>query len=312
MTLELKINLIMLIRKFRSLLDRPIDKVFQVHNESFRASFTQAKKITHEVKLRNHIEDLLLIKETHATFSTLLMLTSLSRGTEKFKVYTGHDRSSFGLVYDIEIYAETWGKNLVRGFSKKYEADMAEDKGVFSVEKRLPAADSDHSSSRNLEDPNKGLTDHDVQQYFDLSEQVYSKVYISGDNFASKTGDYFALSFVIQKLPGGENDQIDEIYHKILKNSQALHADNLSEIHLEKLFDQEVNISSSEHEFKCNCTKEIVTKHMKSMPIESLISMKQDSYQLVSCSTCSEAYKFSKEEIDSYLDDDIIDLSIKK
>ncbi|CAG9331825.1 unnamed protein product [Blepharisma stoltei] len=304
-------------RNFQPFTKNPTDLLVHLFSPKFRASFTQAKKITQEVKERNEIEDLNLIREIHCAYSSSILLASFLNSGERIKVYSGHDSVTFGQAFNVDVLAESWGDHFIRGFARKTEVDSTNEQGNFCVERRIFGSGEPFVSARELGDFNKGLFDEDVQQYCDSSEQIPSKVYISGKNFEDKSGNYSTLGLLIQILPGTEKEYIDEIYEKISQKSffKEIHNTDIDEKSIKKLFEDvndDITYSTKEFTFKCDCTKELVQKFLESMDKDSLIKLKQDPYQLINCSFCNNPYEFSRDEIDSFIADDLIDLSVRR
>ena len=157
------------------------DLVIQFYTNTFRGSITQAKSITETIRKRSNIEDLILMKEMHTSVSSTLLQSILLRGEERVRTVSEHSNESFGLFYDSTVYTEKWGNNFIRGFADKLESAELSQKSNFMIGKALYGAIEEYKSIHKIDNVQHGLTPKDLQIFFDISEQITSKVYVSSD-----------------------------------------------------------------------------------------------------------------------------------
>ena len=283
------------------------DTLIHLYSNNIRASLTQARNITQEVKNRCEIQDFSLIKEVHTAFTASLLMSSFLKGQERVKICSEHNKLSFGLPYSCAIYAEKWDEFNIRGFGKKNELENYSNSGNFLVGKTLAGATSEYQSIFGFEDSQLGLTDSDLDNYFQKSEQIPTKVYISGEY----SQEFPALGLIIQALPGTENDYILETFEKILQKQafKDLHHSELDETNFQALFEdlkEEFGYRKLNYTYKCNCTKQLVSKFLEKLPTETLVSMKSEPIQLIACNHCNYHYEFTPDEIDKMITNEFI------
>lgn len=142
----------------------------------------------------------------------------------------------------------------------------------------------------------------DITSYYALSEQIPTVcalgVLVNPDLSVKASGGY-----IIQLLPAASNATIDKLEKSIseLDSVTAMLSEGMTpeEIIKKALKDFEVEVLYSQDiEYKCNCSKERVTKALISVGKEELKAMAEDFKDTeISCHFCDKVYKFSPNEI---------------
>lgn len=142
----------------------------------------------------------------------------------------------------------------------------------------------------------------DITSYYALSEQIPTVcalgVLVNPDLSVKAAGGY-----IIQLLPAASDATIDKLENSIgeLKSVTAMLSEGMTPEDIVKKalkdFDVEV-LYSQDIEYKCNCSKERVTKALISLGKEELALMAEDTKDAeISCHFCDKVYKFSPNEI---------------
>lgn len=141
----------------------------------------------------------------------------------------------------------------------------------------------------------------DITSYFAISEQLPS-VCALGVALKPSSAINVAGGFIIQLLPTAMEDTIEKVEECIkgLEPITQMLSDGMTpeEIcrHVLSKFELEV-LDSSTPEYKCNCSKERVSKALLTLGKEELIDMANDPVTEVSCHFCEKKYKFTSDEI---------------
>lgn len=141
----------------------------------------------------------------------------------------------------------------------------------------------------------------DITSYFAISEQLPSVcalgVLVNPDLTIQAAG-----GFIIQLLPTAMDDTIDKVEEcikDILPVTQMLtngmSAEDICRSVL-KGFDLEI-LDTSNPEYRCNCSRERVSKALLTIGKEGLLEMAQDKKTEVSCHFCEKKYRFNQKEI---------------
>jgi molecular chaperone Hsp33 len=141
----------------------------------------------------------------------------------------------------------------------------------------------------------------DITSYFAISEQLPS-VCALGVALKPSSAIKVAGGFIIQLLPTAMDDTIDKVEECIkgLEPITQMLSDGMTpeEIcrHVLSKFELEV-LDTSIPEYKCNCSKERVSKALLTLGKEELADMANDPVTEVSCHFCEKKYKFTSDEI---------------
>ncbi len=141
----------------------------------------------------------------------------------------------------------------------------------------------------------------DITSYFATSEQLPSVcalgVLVNPDLSIQAAG-----GFIIQLLPTALEDTIDmveECIKGIPSVTQMLTSGMTPEDicrSVLKTFDLEI-LDTAKPEYRCNCSRERVTKALLTMGKEELIDMANDPFTEVDCHFCEKKYRFTSAEI---------------
>ncbi|MEE1011718.1 MAG: Hsp33 family molecular chaperone HslO [Acutalibacteraceae bacterium] len=141
----------------------------------------------------------------------------------------------------------------------------------------------------------------DITSYFAISEQLPS-VCALGVLVNPNLTIQAAGGFIIQLLPTAMDDTIDKVEEcikDILPVTQMLtsgmSAEDICRSVL-KGFDLEI-LDTSNPEYRCNCSRERVSKALLTIGKEGLLEMAQDKKTEVSCHFCEKKYRFNQKEI---------------
>lgn len=146
-----------------------------------------------------------------------------------------------------------------------------------------------------------GEVAEDITSYFATSEQVPSVcalgVLVNPDLTIKAAG-----GFIIQLLPTALEDTIDRVEECIkgIPSVTQMLTDGMTPEDIcrsvLKTFELEI-LDTAKPEYRCNCSRERVTKALLSMGKEELIDMADDPFTEVDCHFCEKKYRFTSAEI---------------
>ncbi len=141
----------------------------------------------------------------------------------------------------------------------------------------------------------------DITSYFAVSEQLPSVcalgVLVNPDLTIQAAG-----GFIIQLLPTALDDTIDQVEECIkgIEPVTKMLTDGMTPEDICRrvlsTFDLEI-LDSSNPEYRCNCSRERVTKALLTLGKEELEDMANDPKTVVNCHFCEKKYKFTPDEI---------------
>ena len=141
----------------------------------------------------------------------------------------------------------------------------------------------------------------DLTSYYAISEQVPSVcalgVLVNPDLTVAVSG-----GFLIQLLPTADDTIIDKVERGLqgLPSVTSMLAEGLTPEEICKKVLPEFNVEvldTAECEYKCNCSKERVTKALLTLNKDELKEMANDPVTEVSCHFCDKKYRFTPAEI---------------
>ncbi len=141
----------------------------------------------------------------------------------------------------------------------------------------------------------------DITSYFAISEQL-PIVCALGVALKPSSPIKVARGFIIQLHPTAMEDTIEKVEECIkgLEPITQMLSDGMTpeEIcrHVLSKFELEI-LDTSTPEYKCNCSKERVSKALLTLGKEELADMANDPVTEVSCHFCEKKYKFTSDEI---------------
>ena len=146
-----------------------------------------------------------------------------------------------------------------------------------------------------------GVIAEDITSYFAISEQLPSVcalgVLVNPDLTIQAAG-----GFIIQLLPTALDDTIDQVEECIkgIEPVTKMLTDGMTPEDICRrvlsTFDLEI-LDSSNPEYRCNCSRERVTKALLTLGKEELEDMANDPKTVVNCHFCEKKYKFTPDEI---------------
>ncbi|OMJ81228.1 hypothetical protein SteCoe_18345 [Stentor coeruleus] len=281
------------------------DLVIHFYTNTFRGCITQGHNMTNVIRIRSGLKDLTVCKELHTSVSSSLMQSIFLRGEERVRTVSERTFEAFGIIYNCSIYTEKWGNNFFRGVASKTETTIHNEKSNFMIGKTFYGEKEEKKAIFPLEDQNAGLTSKEIQTFYNISEQVPSKIYINSSDFTNKTPDFKSLSYFIQLMPGEEKQRLNELDDSIKSSSffSQLHEEPLTEMNFKQLFSnikEELGFKSLEFEFKCNCNKNSMMSFIEKLDLAELIELKKIT-RIMKCSHCSEIYELTSKDIEPYI-----------
>lgn len=147
----------------------------------------------------------------------------------------------------------------------------------------------------------------DITSYYALSEQIPTVcalgVLVNPDLTVKAAGGY-----IIQLLPAAEDSTIDKLEESIKEMKavtvmleSGMSPEDIVRTALKK-FDVEV-LYEQDIEYKCNCSRERVSRALISLGREELTQMAEELPEVeVSCHFCEKRYKFTAKEILNFLE----------
>ena len=281
------------------------DLVIHFYTDSFRGSITQAKSVTEAIRRRCDVKDLVLSQEIHCSVASTLLQSILLRGEERVRTISEHSHESYRIFYNSTVYCEKWGPNYIRGFADKHEVNEIGGKSSFMIGKTLYGATEEYKSIHTIDQPILGLTEKDLQIFFDISEQIPSRLYINSAGWNNENYENTGLGLLLQLLPGVEKKHLDEVYLGLRSTAafKQLHKEALSEDNFREIFasvKEEIGYRVNEYEFKCNCSRDSMISFLQKLDSTQIIALRQE-VQVIACNHCNERYEITPEELNPLL-----------
>ncbi len=205
----------------------------------------------------------------------------------------------------------TAGTVAVKGYCKNPSVELPlKENGKLDVGGALGAGMLTIIKDMGLKEPFSGQTElvtgeiaEDLTYYFATSEQTPSAVAL-GVLMAPEGGTVLcAGGLIVQLLPFATDDVISALENKINTMepiTEMLKKGNTPEDILHLLFDDmglQIN-DRMNAEFKCDCSKEKVSKAIMSIEAKDIEEMINDGKDIeVNCHFCNTSYKFTPEEL---------------
>ena len=143
----------------------------------------------------------------------------------------------------------------------------------------------------------------DFAEYFTVSEQQPSIVYLGVRLEAETAKVLSAGGLILQTLPGCDGDIINkmtELSSEISKLSQELVGNKGIPVFLKNVFGayEPVIEKEIEAEYFCDCSRERIEKALISVGYDELTSMiEEDGHADVTCQFCNSEYHFTREDL---------------
>ena len=212
---------------------------------------------------------------------------------------------------NAESMLPTAGTVAVKGYCKNPSVELPlKENGKLDVGGALGAGMLTIIKDMGLKEPFSGQTElvtgeiaEDLTYYFATSEQTPSAVAL-GVLMAPEGGTVLcAGGLIVQLLPFATDDVISALENKINTMepiTEMLKKGNTPEDILHLLFDDmglQIN-DRMNTEFKCDCSKEKVSKAIMSIEAKDIEEMINDGKDIeVNCHFCNTSYKFTPEEL---------------
>ena len=213
-----------------------------------------------------------------------------------------------GITVTVGIEGDTVA---VKGYCKNPSVELPlKENGKLDVGGALGAGMLTIIKDMGLKEPFSGQTElvtgeiaEDLTYYFATSEQTPSAVAL-GVLMAPEGGTVLcAGGLIVQLLPFATDDVISALENKINTMepiTEMLKKGNTPEDILHLLFDDmglQIN-DRMNTEFKCDCSKEKVSKAIMSIEAKDIEEMINDGKDIeVNCHFCNTSYKFTPEEL---------------
>ena len=224
---------------------------------------------------------------------------------------TKEDKDSSDNAGNTERKIPTAGTVAVKGYCKNPSVELPlKENGKLDVGGALGAGMLTVIKDMGLKEPFSGQTElvtgeiaEDLTYYFATSEQTPSAVAL-GVLMAPEGGTVLcAGGLIVQLLPFATDDVISALENKINNMepiTEMLKRGNTPEDILHLLFDDmglQIN-DRMNAEFKCDCSKEKVSKAIMSIEAKDIEEMINEGKDIeVNCHFCNTSYKFTPEEL---------------
>lgn len=224
---------------------------------------------------------------------------------------TKEDKDSSDNAGNTEGTIPTAGTVAVKGYCKNPSVELPlKENGKLDVGGALGAGMLTVIKDMGLKEPFSGQTElvtgeiaEDLTYYFATSEQTLSAVAL-GVLMAPEGGTVLcAGGLIVQLLPFATDDVISALENKINNMepiTEMLKRGNTPEDILHLLFDDmglQIN-DRMNAEFKCDCSKEKVSKAIMSIEAKDIEEMINEGKDIeVNCHFCNTSYKFTPEEL---------------
>ena len=282
---------------------------FFMADDQIRGAVVHTTRMINEMRANHELGPLETLVLGQAYIAAVLMCTGL-KGKERL----GINIQCSGPIQGLDVEANTFGE--VRGFLKtgRIEVEHPEQikrlsslfgAGFLSVTKYLEDSPHPYSGQVTLE---YGSIAEDLANYFLVSEQIPTgftlSVFFDEEEKVTGAGGVF-----LQAMPGVDPDKVAEA-EKIIQGITSLGQSFARGVLPEELIMEEFAglkprmLGSSRVEFFCRCSREGMEGHLKGLPVkEKQEILDQDEFPLeVRCHNCNSVYRFTREEIRSYLD----------
>lgn len=144
---------------------------------------------------------------------------------------------------------------------------------------------------------------HCLEQYFEQSEQLPSRLWLNAD-------EGIASGFMLQALPSENTEQDQDAWERAVSLAETLTDEELRTLDFEQLLhrlyhQEDVRIfDASPLQFNCTCSDERVKKALISMGKEELMSVIEERGSVESqCQFCNTLYRYNAAEVESMFDD---------
>jgi molecular chaperone Hsp33 len=218
---------------------------------------------------------------------------------------------NFNEMYDTNtlmttIYSESVGTGEVRGFIEDVKIDNKDEITPFlKISKILYNHTSEVYGLIKLSNP-KELTEEDIFRYFEESEQIRTHVNFTNKINIEERKEIISQSFIIQKMPGCDNFELEKKFEKIINNAnfKNIEQSRLSYSKLNQIFEDlnyEVEMRRTPIQFFCRCSKESFKRSLLMLGKYEIEDMKEKNQRSILCKTCNTEYSLENSDFDELL-----------
>lgn len=281
---------------------------FLMADDRIRGAVVHTTRMINEMRANHELGPLETLVLGQAYIAAVLMCTGL-KGKERL----GMTIQCSGPIKGLDVEANAFGE--VRGFLKTGRIQVENPEqvkrlsslfgaGFLTVTKYLEDASHPYSGQVVLE---SGSIAEDLANYFLVSEQIPTgfalSVFFDENEEVTGAGGVF-----LQAMPGVDPEEVAEA-ERIIQGIESL-GQSFARGCLpgDLIMDEFAGLrprmlGSSRVEFFCRCTREGMEGHLKGLPVkEKQEILDQDAFPLeVRCHHCNSVYRFTRENIRSYL-----------
>jgi molecular chaperone Hsp33 len=228
-------------------------------------------------------------EELNIAFNTSLIMNSFLEGEERVKLICQYEKNKIL----NSIYSESICTGEVRGFYEEEKYNEKWDKNYLKISKILYNHAEEVYGIIKLEG-NK-LTEDDIYNYFENSEQIRTHVYF-------KNKPDLALGFILQKMPGCDDVELENRFIKILQNNhfRKILNDGLSITDLRNVFtDLNMQVEGFKRtpiQYFCRCTRDQFYQVLKKLGKDNLVDMRNKQHNKITCKNCNKLYELSEKD----------------
>ena len=298
------------IRLFAATTTNLVQKAHDAHNTSNVATAALGRLLTGGAIMGSMLKnetDVMTLQIDGAGPIKGITVTVGIEGAEKTKKQTDNKEN----IESTDCVLPTAGTVAVKGYCKNPSVELPlKENGKLDVGGALGAGMLTVIKDMGLKEPFSGQTElvtgeiaEDLTYYFATSEQTPSAVAL-GVLMAPEGGTVLcAGGLIVQLLPFATDDVISALENKINTIepiTEMLKKGNTPEDILHLLFDDmglQIN-DRMNAEFKCDCSKEKVSKAIMSIEAKDIEEMINEGKDIeVNCHFCNTSYKFTPEEL---------------
>ncbi len=281
---------------------------FMMAGDRIKGAVVHATRMVNEMRANHEFGPLETLVLGQAYMAAILMTSGL-KGKERLGLAIGCSGPIKGLNVEANVFGEVRGflktghiqvenPGQVKGLSSLFGA------GLLTVTKYLEGAARPYSGQVAME---YGSIAEDLANYFLISEQIPTGFKLSLD-FDENEQVRGAGGIFLQAMPGADPDdtaRAEKVLQKIDSLGQAFADGEEPEALVTREFSdlKPRLLDSSRVEFFCRCSLEKMAGYLKGLPEqEKKEILEQETFPIeVRCHNCNSAYRFTRENIKSYL-----------
>ncbi|MDF2657347.1 MAG: heat-shock protein Hsp33 [Paenibacillus sp.] len=271
-----------------------------------RAFAANTTGITRELQ-RRHDTTPVATAALGRTATAGVMMGAMLKGEERLTIQVKGD----GPIGQIVVDADAKGE--VRGYVDNPHVDLPlNERGKLDVSGAVGEGYLHVIKDLGLKEPYRGSIPivsgelgEDFTYYFAKSEQTPSAVAL-GVLVATDYSVQVSGGFILQLLPGLEEEEIAEIEQKLAKlppiTTLMAGGEDLEEV-LKRMVDSVTILERTDIRFQCKCSRERVERTLLSLGREEIEQIiREDGKAELVCHFCNEAYAYNGEQLHSLLE----------